>query len=236
MVGIAGGIGDAASGFLISADDDDRKSLSGLARQGTYQEDGAGTVTAQDKGSAAHESPKSSGEDFSRLPNIDAAGKGTNRASADFLLQRCFMQSKLVSTEANPRTWVLVLASGEEVKKTILKFASDNDLRAASFVALGAFEQAQLAYFDWQAKKYQPIPIDEQVEVITMTGDIAENEENAPDMHAHVILGRRDGTTRGGHLMQAIVRPTLELTMTETPAHLKRRMHKDIHVALIDIS
>jgi len=69
-----------------------------------------------------------------------------------------------------------------------------------------------------------------------MTGDIAENEENKPEMHAHVILGRHDGTTRGGPLMEAIVRSTLELTMTETLAHLKRRMRKDIHVALIDIS
>ena len=101
---------------------------------------------------------------------------------------------------------------------------------------MGAFERAQLAYFDWEAKKYQPIPIEEQVEVIALTGDIAENDENKPDIHAHVILGRRDGSTRGGHLMEAIVRPTLELTMTETPAHLKRRMRGDIHVALIDIS
>ena len=101
---------------------------------------------------------------------------------------------------------------------------------------LGALERAELGYFDWTAKKYQPIPVDEQVEVLTMVGDIAENERNEPDLHAHAVLGRRDGSTRGGHLMQAIVRPTLEITLSETPAHLKRRMHKNINVALIDIS
>jgi predicted DNA-binding protein with PD1-like motif len=146
------------------------------------------------------------------------------------------MQNKLVATESGRRTWVLILSSGEEVRKTILQFASGNGVMAASFVALGAFECAELAYFDWQAKKYQPIRVEEQVEVISLVGDIAENEKGEPDLHAHAVLGRFDGSTRGGHLQEAIVRPTLELTLTETPAHLKRRMHKDIHVALIDIA
>ena len=145
------------------------------------------------------------------------------------------MQSKLVSAQGAPRVWVLVLSRGEEAKKAILDFAARNDLKAASLVALGAFEKATLGYFDWQEKKYRPIPVDEQVEVVTLVGDIAENEKGEPDLHAHTVLGRHDGSTRGGHLMEGVVRPTLEVTLTETPAHLKRRMHKDINVALIDI-
>jgi hypothetical protein len=153
-----------------------------------------------------------------------------------FSRQEVLMQSKLVSAEGARRVWVLVLSQGEETKKTILDFAARNDLKAASFVALGAFEKATVGYFDWQEKKYRPIPVDEQVEVITLVGDIAENEKGEADLHAHTVLGRRDGSTRGGHLMESIVRPTLEVTLTETPAHLKRRMHKDINVALIDIA
>jgi predicted DNA-binding protein with PD1-like motif len=120
------------------------------------------------------------------------------------------MQSKLVSSQSQ-RVWVLVLAPGEEVKKAIVEFARRNDLKAPSFVALGAFERAQLGYFDWQKKEYLPIPIDEQVEVVSLVGDIAENEKNESDQHAHAVLGRRDGSTRGGHLMEGIVRPTLEV-------------------------
>ena len=145
------------------------------------------------------------------------------------------MQSKLVSSH-NQRVWVLVLAPGEEAKSAIVDFARRNNLKAASFVALGAFERAKLGYFDWQKKEYLPIPVDEQVEVISLIGDIAENDKNESDLHAHAVLGRRDGSTRGGHLMEGVVRPTLEVTLTETPAHLKRRMHPDINVALIDIA
>jgi len=144
------------------------------------------------------------------------------------------MQSKLVSSA--PRMWVLVLAPGEEAKRTIVDFTRRNGVKAASFVALGAFERAKVGYFDWEKKEYLPIPIDEQVEVISLLGDIAENDKHEADLHAHAVLGRRDGSTRGGHLLEGVVRPTLEVTMTETPAHLRRRMHPDINVALIDIS
>ena len=144
------------------------------------------------------------------------------------------MQSKLVSS--SPRMWVLVLAPGEEAKSTIVDFAKKSNLRAASLVALGAFERAKVGYFDWEKKEYLPIPVEEQVEVITLVGDIAENDKHEADLHAHTVLGRRDGSTRGGHLLEGVVRPTLEVTLTETPAHLRRRMHPDINVALIDIS
>ena len=145
------------------------------------------------------------------------------------------MQSKLVSSEGS-RIWVLVLAPGEEAKSTIVAFAKKNDLMAASFVALGAFERAKIGYFDWQKKEYLPIAVDEQVEVISLVGDIAENDKHEADFHGHTVLGRRDGSTRGGHLLEGVVRTTLEVTLTETPAHLRRRMHSDINVALIDIS
>ncbi|HEX4117460.1 MAG TPA: PPC domain-containing DNA-binding protein [Rhizomicrobium sp.] len=144
------------------------------------------------------------------------------------------MQSKLVSS--SPRIWVLVLAPGEEAKTTIVDFAKKTNLKAASLVALGAFERAKVGYFDWQKKEYLSIPVEEQVEVISLIGDIAENDKHESDLHAHTVLGRRDGSTRGGHLLEGIVRPTLEVTLTETPAHLRRRMHPDINVALIDIS
>ena len=129
-----------------------------------------------------------------------------------------------------------MLSPGEEAKSAIVNFAKQNGVKAASFVALGAFERAKLGYFDWQKKEYVPIPVEEQVEVISLIGDVAENDKHESDLHAHAVLGRHDGSTRGGHLLVGIVRPTLEVTLTETPAHLRRRMHPDINVALIEIS
>jgi hypothetical protein len=145
------------------------------------------------------------------------------------------MQGKQVSHDKSQRIWVLVLDAGEEAKDRITEFAKQEKIRAASFVALGAFERAVIGYFDWEKKKYLPIPVDEQVEVITLVGDIAEDENGAPSLHAHTVLGLPDGHTRGGHLIEGRVRPTLEITLTETPAHLVRKKQPELGLALIDI-
>jgi uncharacterized protein len=144
------------------------------------------------------------------------------------------MHSKLVSKPNETRVWIAVLEKGEEVKSALLALAKQERFENASFTALGAFEKAVIAYFDWEKKKYLNIPIDEQVEVITLAGDIVPDDKGKPSLHAHVVLGRRDGTTRGGHLVEGLVRPTLEVTVTELPAHLRRHKHPELGVALIE--
>lgn len=144
------------------------------------------------------------------------------------------MLSKLVSKPGETRVWIAVLNRGEDVKEALLKMARQEGIENVSFVALGAFEKATLGYFDWQEKKYQQIAVDEQVEVITLVGDIVPDEKGSLSFHAHTVLGRRDGSTRGGHLVAGHVRPTLEVTMTELPAHLTRRKHPELGLALIE--
>ena len=144
------------------------------------------------------------------------------------------MHSKLVSRPGETRMWFVVLERGEKVKDQLLALVKQEGIENASFVALGAFEKATIAYFDWEKKKYQPIPIDTQVEVITLVGDVAPDDKGKPSLHVHTVLGLADGTTRGGHLLEGHVRPTLEITVTETPAHLVRHKHPDLGVALIE--
>ena len=146
------------------------------------------------------------------------------------------MLVKLVSKPGENRVWIAVLKEGEEAKQSLLEIAKQEKIEDASFVALGAFAKATVAYFDWQKKKYKDIPVDEQVEVITLIGDIVPDEKGKPSLHAHTVLGRSDGSTRGGHLQEGHVRPTLEITITEIPAHLTRRKHAELGLALIDAS
>jgi hypothetical protein len=146
------------------------------------------------------------------------------------------MQVKQVDGgNGKPRLWVAVLDTGEEVKATLIDFARRENVQAASFVALGAFKRATIAYFDIVQQKYKPIPVEEQVEVVILTGDVVRNEKDEPDLHAHTVLGLPDGSTRGGHLLEGQVRPTLEVTITETPGHLVRRKRPDLGIALIDL-
>lgn len=142
------------------------------------------------------------------------------------------MKTKLLNDQAE-KTWAIIFEAGDEPMSGLQDFARKNHLTAARFTAIGAFQEVQLAYFDWKKKSYQGIPVEEQVEVLTMTGDIS-LKDGQPKVHAHLIVGRSDGTTRGGHLKRAIVRPTLEVMLTESPATLRRKFDENSGLALID--
>jgi len=137
--------------------------------------------------------------------------------------------------EANEKTFALIFEKGDEVIGELTAFAQAQGVSAAHFTAIGAFRHATLAYFNPATKDYQKIPVKEQVEVLSLVGDIA-LDGATPKVHAHVVVGKADGTAHGGHLLDAHVWPTLELILTESPRHLRRRIDAETGLALIDIS
>lgn len=141
------------------------------------------------------------------------------------------MRAKLLN-ENGERSYALVFDTGEDPVKLLTRFAEEHSIGAASFTAIGAFSDAVLGYFDWEKKDYLRTRVAEQVEVLALIGDIA-IAEGKPKLHAHVVLGRRDATALGGHLLEARVRPTLEVILTESPTHLARRHDPETGLALI---
>jgi uncharacterized protein len=143
------------------------------------------------------------------------------------------MKAKIVE-DADVVTYVVVCDPGDEAVSALNEFARSERLAAAQVTAVGAFEHATVGWFDPAAKDYRRIPVTEQCELLSLIGDIAEGDDG-PILHMHAVLGLRDGTTRGGHLLEARVFPTLEAVVTETPARLRKVLHPDIGVALIDL-
>jgi uncharacterized protein len=143
------------------------------------------------------------------------------------------MRWRELAAGSEGRVFVVVFDTGEEAMGGLESFAGEARLTAARFTAIGAFSSAVVGYFSWERKEYERIPIDEQVEVLTLAGDVALND-GRPALHAHVVLGRRDGTTRGGHLLEATVRPTLEVMVEDAPTALRKRHDPETGLALID--
>lgn len=133
------------------------------------------------------------------------------------------------------KTFAIIYETGEEVIDGLKWFAREYKPQSAHFTAIGAFRDAVVAYFDWPTKKYKDIPVNEQVEVLTLAGDIAWKDDGEPVVHAHVVVGRSDGSTRGGHLKKAHVRPTLELVLVEYPKHLERKHDPETGLTLIRV-
>ena len=143
------------------------------------------------------------------------------------------MKSKLLHG-GTTRTFALVFETDDEVMAGLQAFAREQDLAASHFTAIGAFREVTLGYFDWTRRDYHRLALDEQMEVLSLIGDITREGEK-PQVHAHVVLSRSDATTRGGHLFAGRVRPTLEVVLTESPGHLRRRFDPAAGLALIDL-
>ena len=142
------------------------------------------------------------------------------------------MKSTLLDA-TGPRTWVLIFDKGDEPVAGLTAFAKAQNLGAAHFTAIGAFSDVTLGYFDRAKRDYKKIPLHEQVEVLSLLGDVA-LDKGEPKVHAHVVVGRADGEARGGHLLEAHVWPTLEVVLVESPRHLRKRHDPETGLALID--
>jgi hypothetical protein len=128
---------------------------------------------------------------------------------------------------------VLIFETGEEVIETLTRFAKERHISAGHFTAIGAFSDAGIGYYDWQKKDYLRNEIKEQVEVVSLIGDIAV-DNGTPKIHAHVVVGKRDGSAMAGHLLDGHVRPTLELVLDDSSGQLQRRFDPESGLGLID--
>ena len=143
------------------------------------------------------------------------------------------MRSSLLLDRAE-RTFVVVFDKGEEVVQGLTAFAGRESLRASQITAIGALSDVTLGYFDRESRQYRAIPLAEQVEVLSLLGVITLDGEK-PKLHGHIVVGRRDRTAHGRHLLEGHVWPTLEVMVEESPRHLQRRLDPASGIALIDL-
>ena len=146
------------------------------------------------------------------------------------------MKSKRVGADEGAQVHVVILDTGEEAFSALSRFVNEEKISAASLTAIGAFERATVGWFDIASKSYRKIEVNEQCEVLSAIGDIAVGDDGKPSLHVHIVLGLADGSTRGGHLLAGMVRPTLEVVLTEVPAMLRRKKRADLGIALIDLA
>jgi predicted DNA-binding protein with PD1-like motif len=132
------------------------------------------------------------------------------------------------------QTYVLVLAPGDEIIASLSAFATERGLDAARFTAIGGLDDVTLGYFDREVGDYVHLPFQEQLEILSLVGDIS-SQEGGPKVHGHIVLGRRDASTLGGHLLSGRVWPTLEVMLVESAAHLHRTFDEATGLPLIDL-
>lgn len=144
------------------------------------------------------------------------------------------MKAKRLGDTPVQQTIVLVFDKEDEFVSQLQQFADENHLKGSSFTGIGAFREATLGFFERESLNYKEITIGEQVEVLSLVGNIA-LDEDGPKIHAHVVVGDQNGRAMGGHVLQATVWPTLELVITESSQSMQRRTDSETGLALIDL-
>jgi uncharacterized protein len=140
---------------------------------------------------------------------------------------------KFREIDQTPKTFVLVFQTGDELATGLSRFAEEQQLSASSFEGLGGLSSVRLAWFSWESKRYEPsVTLDEQVELLSLIGDVA-LRDGKPFVHAHAVISKKDGTAYGGHLLEARIRPTCEVVLTESPTPLEKVIDPESGLALI---
>src|SRR5438132_8210949 len=145
------------------------------------------------------------------------------------------MQARLLHEGDGQKTYALVFDKGDELIEGLTSFAAEQGVDAGDLSAIGAFSAATVGYFSRERMDYDRIPVAEQVELLALIGHVTRGD-GKPNVHAHVVLGRADGSTIGGHLLEARVWPTAEVILTESPQHLRRRTDPETGLPLIDLA
>lgn len=146
------------------------------------------------------------------------------------------MHYKLLEEVDGRRRFVMVLATGEPVMATLIAFTKEQGIGGAEVSGIGAFSTASLGHFNPVTKEFTRNEINEQTEVASLLGNIALEDDESHLVHLHVVLGLKDASTRGGHLIEATVCPTLELIIEDSPVHFRRSVEASSGLVLLQLS
>jgi uncharacterized protein len=146
------------------------------------------------------------------------------------------MKVQLISdkggNQGSQKEYAVIFSTGDEAFAGLNEFAQKYNITSAHFTAIGAVSAATVAWLNVDRKEYKVMPFTGQMEILSMVGDIAVYQ-GKPVVHTHAVLGLPDGTTRGGHVVQLLVRPTLEVMVTVDPKGLQKRLDPETGMTLI---
>jgi predicted DNA-binding protein with PD1-like motif len=145
------------------------------------------------------------------------------------------LQHRVVSTGPDgEKTYAVIFGKGDEVLSGLTELAELENIQAAQISAIGAFQHALFAWFDEDRKAFRNIPVDSQVEACSVLGDIG-SVAGQPAVHVHGVVALPSGETRGGHMLEAYVWPTLELFLTAWAEPLVKVHDEATDLALFDL-
>lgn len=130
--------------------------------------------------------------------------------------------------------WILALETDDEISSTISKFAGELAIDAATVSGIGAAHHLVLGYYDRAAREYVRHSVEEEVEIVSLAGNIA-LKDGKPFPHLHIVVSGRDFRTKAGHLFEGKVGGTCEVAITPLPGYIQRAKDERTGLFLLDL-
>jgi uncharacterized protein len=130
--------------------------------------------------------------------------------------------------------FVVRLETGEEIFSTLAEFARAVAIDAAHVSGIGSAYHVVLGYFDRQAREYSRHTVEEEVEIVSLLGNIA-LKDGQPFPHLHVTVSGRDYRPLAGHFFEGYVGGTCEVVVRPLSGYLQRSQDEATGLYLLDV-
>ncbi|MCI4324816.1 MAG: DNA-binding protein [Thermoplasmata archaeon] len=116
---------------------------------------------------------------------------------------------------ADGSRWMLKLLPAERLPDALVEFARRHGVKAGAVaMGIGQLKEATIAF--WNGSEYVPRHLETPVELVSLSGSIAE-ADGEPSIHLHAVLGTADHGAVAGHLLSGNVGLLVEMLVETFP-------------------
>lgn len=126
------------------------------------------------------------------------------------------------------------LERGENIIETLKNFCSKNKIKCGYFFGIGALDEAELAHYIVENKKYTSKIFKQPLEIVNMNGNVTTMNKEVY-IHCHITLSDEDMNVIAGHLKEGIISATCEIVLVKLNASINRKYDNFIGLNLMDI-
>lgn len=127
---------------------------------------------------------------------------------------------------------MLILAKGERIIEQLASFCQKEQILSGCFNAIGAINSVEMAHFDPIKKHYSYKQMSGALEIVSLMGNISRKDKEVV-IHSHISVSAEDMLCYGGHLKEAVVAVTCEITLTDFKTPINRAFDTNIGLNLI---
>ena len=124
------------------------------------------------------------------------------------------------------------ITAGNDLQEALNQLAKELNLTSGHISGIGAVNPAVIGFYNFETQVYERILLNDYHELVNLNGNIS-IRDGKPFVHAHVVVGNREGVAFGGHLLPGTIVVVAELTIEPYEGEpLRRHLEKDTGLPL----